>query len=52
MLEDTRARQDLHRRLAGLGGAVADGYRPDRFDIIGALICLVGVGFIMYAPRH
>src|SRR5271156_5000005 len=27
-------------------GAVADGYRPDRFDIIGALICLVGVGFI------
>ena len=33
-------------------GAVADGYRPDRFDIIGALICLVGVGFIMYAPRH
>jgi small multidrug resistance family-3 protein len=33
-------------------GAVADGYRPDRFDIIGALICLVGVGVIMYAPRH
>ena len=31
-------------------GAVADGYRPDRSDIIGALICLVGVGFIMYAP--
>jgi drug/metabolite transporter superfamily protein YnfA len=51
MLEDTRARRDLHRRLAGLG-AVADGYRPDRFDIIGALVCLVGVGFIMYAPRH
>ena len=33
-------------------GAVADGYRPDRFDIIGALICLVGVGVIMYWPRH
>ena len=33
-------------------GAVADGYRPDRFDIIGALICLAGVGVIMYAPRH
>jgi small multidrug resistance family-3 protein len=32
-------------------GMVADGYRPDRFDIIGALICLVGVGVIMYAPR-
>lgn len=34
-----------------LWGMVADGYRPDRFDIIGALICLVGVGVIMYAPR-
>jgi small multidrug resistance family-3 protein len=33
-------------------GAVADGYRPDRFDIIGALVCLAGVAVIMYAPRH
>jgi small multidrug resistance family-3 protein len=33
-------------------GYVADGYRPDRFDIIGALICLAGVAVIMYAPRH
>jgi small multidrug resistance family-3 protein len=32
-------------------GMVADGYRPDRFDITGAVICLVGVGVIMYAPR-
>jgi small multidrug resistance family-3 protein len=32
-------------------GVVADGYRPDRFDIIGAVVCLVGVGVIMYAPR-
>jgi small multidrug resistance family-3 protein len=31
---------------------VADGYRPDRFDIIGAVVCLVGVAIIMYAPRH
>jgi small multidrug resistance family-3 protein len=23
-------------------GMVADGYRPDRFDVIGALICLAG----------
>lgn len=28
-----------------------DGFRPDRWDIIGAAICLVGVGVIMYAPR-
>jgi len=32
-------------------GMVVDGYRPDRFDIIGAVVCLVGVGLIMYAPR-
>lgn len=49
------------RILAAYGGVfvagslawamVADGYRPDRFDVIGALVCLVGVGVIMYAPR-
>ncbi|WP_299922191.1 YnfA family protein [uncultured Nocardioides sp.] len=32
-------------------GMVADGFRPDRYDIGGALICLVGVAVIMYAPR-
>ena len=32
-------------------GTVADGFRPDRFDIIGAAVCLVGVAVIMYAPR-
>jgi len=47
------------RILAAYGGvfvagsllwAVAmDGFRPDRYDIIGALICLCGVGVIMYA---
>jgi small multidrug resistance family-3 protein len=34
-----------------LWAAIADGYRPDRFDVIGALICLAGVGVIMYGPR-
>ncbi|MGA4670875.1 YnfA family protein [Propionibacteriaceae bacterium Y1923] len=34
-----------------LWGMVADGFRPDRWDITGALICLVGVAVIMYAPR-
>ena len=28
-----------------------DGFRPDRFDLIGAVVCLVGVAVIMYAPR-
>ncbi|MFF7363191.1 YnfA family protein [Streptomyces sp. NPDC008125] len=32
-------------------GMVADGYRPDRWDITGALVCLVGMALIMYAPR-
>jgi small multidrug resistance family-3 protein len=32
-------------------GMVMDGFRPDRWDVIGALICLAGVGVIMYAPR-
>lgn len=34
-----------------LWGMVADGFRPDRWDAAGALICLLGVGLIMYAPR-
>lgn len=34
-----------------LWGMVVDGFRPDRFDIAGALICLTGVALIMYAPR-
>jgi small multidrug resistance family-3 protein len=32
-------------------GAVVDRFHPDRYDVIGAAICLVGVGMIMYAPR-
>lgn len=49
------------RVLAAFGGvfvagslawaAVVDGYRPDRYDVTGALVCLVGVAVIMYAPR-
>lgn len=33
-------------------GMVVDGFRPDRWDVIGAAVCLVGVGIIMYVPRH
>ncbi|HSF37065.1 MAG TPA: YnfA family protein [Nocardioides sp.] len=32
-------------------GMVVDGFRPDRYDVGGALVCLVGVAVIMYAPR-
>ena len=32
-------------------GMALDGFKPDRYDVAGALICLVGVAVIMYAPR-
>ncbi len=34
-----------------LWGVAMDGFRPDRWDVTGALVCLVGVAVIMYAPR-
>ncbi|MFB6722241.1 YnfA family protein [Kribbella sp. NPDC056345] len=50
------------RILAAYGGVfvagslawamVVDRFRPDRWDLIGAAICLVGVVVIMYAPRN
>ena len=52
---------DFGRILAAYGGVfvagslawgmIVDRFRPDRYDVIGALICLVGVGVIMYFPR-
>ncbi|MFI5496389.1 YnfA family protein [Actinoplanes sp. NPDC051859] len=49
------------RILAAYGGVfvagslawamIVDKFRPDRWDILGALICLAGVTIIMYAPR-
>jgi small multidrug resistance family-3 protein len=32
-------------------GMALDGYRPDRYDVAGALLALLGVAVIMYAPR-
>ncbi|WP_199439529.1 YnfA family protein [Umezawaea beigongshangensis] len=49
------------RVLAAYGGVfvagslcwavVVDGFRPDRWDVTGALVCLAGVGLIALAPR-
>ncbi|WP_435205876.1 YnfA family protein [Micromonospora sp. bgisy143] len=49
------------RILAAYGGVfvagslgwamVVDGFRPDRWDLLGAALCLLGVAVIMYAPR-
>jgi len=34
-----------------LWGMLVDGFRPDRWDVMGALICLAGAAVIMYVPR-
>ncbi|NGP05502.1 YnfA family protein [Rhodococcus sp. 14C212] len=49
------------RILAAYGGVfvagslgwamIVDGFRPDRWDVAGALVCLLGVALIMYSPR-
>jgi small multidrug resistance family-3 protein len=33
-------------------GVLFDGFRPDRWDITGALVCLIGAGIIVFAPGH
>lgn len=52
---------DFGRILAAYGGVFVvgslawgvalDGFRPDRWDLAGAALCLLGVLVIMYAPR-
>ena len=32
-------------------GVLVDRFRPDRWDLTGAVICLLGVTVIMYGPR-
>jgi len=34
-----------------LGAGILDGQRPDRYDLLDGLLCLRGVGVIMYSPR-
>jgi small multidrug resistance family-3 protein len=29
-----------------------EGVRPDRWDLIGAALCLVGAGIVLLGPRH
>jgi small multidrug resistance family-3 protein len=50
---------DAHRGAVGgifvagslAWGRLVDGFRPDRFDLAGAGVCLLGVAVIIYAPR-
>jgi small multidrug resistance family-3 protein len=32
-------------------GMAVDGFRPDRYDVAGAALCLLGVVVVRYAPR-
>jgi len=41
----------MEAALALAWGWWVDGVRPDRYDLLGAVVALVGVGIIMYAPR-
>ena len=33
-------------------GMLVDDFRPDRYDLVAAALCLTGVAVIMYAPRE
>lgn len=56
-----QADPNFGRVLAAYGGVfvagslvwavLLDGFRPDRWDLMGAGVCIVGVAIIMYAPR-
>jgi small multidrug resistance family-3 protein len=37
--------------LSLLWGRLFDGFEADRWDLLGALVCLVGVGLIVFGPR-
>ncbi len=37
--------------LALVWGVLVDGFRPDRYDLLGALICVMGVVVILAPPR-
>jgi small multidrug resistance family-3 protein len=37
--------------LSLLWGALVARQAPDRFDLLGALLCVAGVCVLMYAPR-
>jgi small multidrug resistance family-3 protein len=30
---------------------IFDGFHPDRYDVAGAIACLIGIAVIMHAPR-
>jgi len=37
--------------LAVAWGAVFDGFRPDRWDVLGSVVCIAGVAVIFFGPR-
>ncbi|WP_257166028.1 YnfA family protein [Bradyrhizobium sp. SRS-191] len=41
----------IYIAAALLWGWLVEGHRPDLWDVAGALICLVGMAVILFAPR-
>lgn len=37
--------------LAVLWSWWVDGFRPDRYDLLGAIVAVIGAGIIFFAPR-
>lgn len=37
--------------LSLIWGRIFDGFKPDRWDITGACICLIGVAVMFFVPR-
>jgi small multidrug resistance family-3 protein len=57
-LTDTQAAGRAYAAYGGvyIGAALAwlwavEGLRPDRWDALGAALCLVGAGIILFGPR-
>ncbi len=61
LIATLQAEPDFGRVLAAYGGvfiiaalvwaAILDGFRPDRWDVLGAALCIAGVCVIMFGPR-
>jgi len=61
LLATQQPSSEFGRVLAAYGGVfvvgsllwavVFDDFNPDRFDLAGAIVCLMGIGVIMFGPR-
>ncbi|MDQ3749592.1 MAG: YnfA family protein [Acidobacteriota bacterium] len=50
--EENLVRLKVFVVMSTFWGWWVDGKKPDLWDVVGASVCLIGVGIIMYAPRE